>query len=105
VGLKDVIALTGAGDLFPWALAAALLGWLILTLVLWRNGFGDLFERFVRPRWSARQRLATAFMIPLRAVLLMLAAGIASVGTTLGTVAGITAIMAVVKQGAQALGG
>ena len=105
VGLKDVIELSGAGEFFPWALAAALAGWLILTLILWRNGFGDLFERFARPGWSASQRLGTVFMIPLRALLLSLAAGFASVATTLGLVAGITAILTATKLGAQFLAG
>ena len=105
MGLKDLIVLTGAGEFFPWALAAAVLGWVILTLILWRNGFDDLLERFTRPHWNASQRLGTVFMIPLRATLLALAAGFASAAATLGLVAGITAIMTAAKLGAQMLGG
>ncbi len=52
--------------------------WLLITVALWRGGFRDLVERMTRPRWSAREKLHAAAMIPVRALMLAMVAAIAA---------------------------
>lgn len=67
--------------LSPYAAAAI---WLLVTVSLWRNGFTDLTERLTRPRWAGAERARAVMMMPLRALMLTLAAGIGAAMTTIG---------------------
>lgn len=79
--------------------------WLVVTALLWKNGFNDLFERFTRPRWSFTQRIATLAMIPWRAAMLALAAGLGAALTTLGLLVNIAVILNLIRAGKMLLAG
>ena len=88
--------------------AAPLVGgamWILIIALLFKGGFNDLFERFTRSRWTAAQRLATAAMIPWRAVMLMLAAGLGAALTTLGLLINIGVILNLLRAGKILLSG
>lgn len=82
--LTELLAVPGMGTLLEFAPIFGGALWVLLTTLLWRDGFNDLAERLVRPRWSGAERLQALAMMPLRAVLLMGVAGLGAFMTTLG---------------------
>lgn len=84
VEFEELLSAPGMGVLIDFAPIFGGAMWLVLTLILWRGGFNDLVEQMTRPRWSGADRLRAATMLPLRALSLALAAGFASLATTLG---------------------
>ena len=50
VDIEQLLEMPGYADLLRIAPVIRVAVWILLTAVLWRNGFGDLFERFTRPR-------------------------------------------------------
>mgnify|MGYP003638032692 CR=1 FL=1 len=104
----DVMDLLDSKGLAPLVELAPLVGitmWILITVLLWKNGFDDLFERFTRPRWTLSQRLATLAMIPGRAVMLMFSAGLGAAVTTLGILINIGVVMNLVRAGKTLLAG
>ena len=81
---EDLLSAPGMGVLIQLAPIFGGAMWLVLTLILWRGGFNDLLEQVTRPRWSGSDRARALAMIPLRAVMLVFAAGLASLATTVG---------------------
>ena len=99
VDIEQLLEVPGLAGLLKVAPVIGVAVWILLTAVLWRNGFGDLFERFTRPRWNSAQRAATLLMIPGRALLLMLAAGLGAALTTLGLLINLGVILNLVGAG------
>lgn len=79
--------------------------WIWLTVLLWRDGFNDLFERLSRPRWQGAERARSAVMIPLRAIMLTGVAGLAAGFTTLGLVFNIGVVLNIVNAARNGLSG
>ena len=71
--------------------------WLFITVSLWRGGFTDLVEKITRPRWAGRERARALAMLPVRAVLLMLVAGLGTLMTMLGLMFNVAVILNVVE--------
>lgn len=67
--------------------------WLLITVCLWRGGFRDLIERMTRPRWSAREKLHAAMMLPVRALVLAGVAAFAAVMSLLGLMFNVAVIL------------
>ncbi|WP_417489776.1 hypothetical protein [Maricaulis sp.] len=105
VDIQELLELPDVAGLLAVAPVIGIAAWLLLTAVLWRNGFDDLFERFARPRWSLTQRVATVLMIPGRALLLALAAGLGAGLTTLGLLINIGVILNLLRAGKLLLAG
>lgn len=82
--LEDLLAVPGMGTLIDFAPLFGGVLWLLLTVLLWRDGFNDLFEQLTRPRWKGAARAHALAMIPLRALLLSGVAALGSAMTTLG---------------------
>ncbi|SDM80819.1 hypothetical protein SAMN04488568_12317 [Maricaulis salignorans] len=102
---QELLELPDIAGLLAVAPVIGIAAWILLTAVLWRNGFGDLFERFIRPRWSMTQRAATLLMIPGRALLLTLVAGLGAGLTTLGLLINLGVILNLVRAGKLLLAG
>lgn len=104
----DVMDLLDSKGITPLVELAPLVGitmWILITALLWKNGFDDLFERFTRPRWTLPQRLATLALIPGRALMLMLAAALGAAVTTVGILINIGVVMNLVRAGKVLLAG
>jgi len=84
VEFEELLSAPGMGALIEFAPIFGGAMWLVLTLILWRGGFNDLVEQMTRPRWSGADRMRALTMLPLRALSLVLAAGLASLATTVG---------------------
>jgi len=84
VEFEDLLSAPGMGVLIDLAPIFGGGMWLLLTLILWRGGFNDLWEQMTRPRWTGADRARAMAMIPLRALMLIFAAGLASLATTVG---------------------
>ncbi|WP_339741016.1 hypothetical protein [uncultured Maricaulis sp.] len=93
VDIQQLLEMPGIAGLLELAPVVGGAIWALLTALLWRNGFGDLFERFTRSRWSTAQRAATVLMIPGRALLLTLAAGLGAGLTTLGLLINLAVLL------------
>lgn len=105
VDVMELLAAPGMATLLKLAPLAGGAAWLVVTALLWKDGFNDLFERFTRPRWSFSQRLATLAMIPWRAVMLSLAAALGAALTTLGLLVNIAIILNLIRAGKILLAG
>ena len=81
---EELLAAPGMGVLIEFAPFFGGIMWIVVTLILWRGGFDDLIEQMTRPRWSGAERLRAFAMLPLRALMLSLAAAFASLATTVG---------------------
>ena len=81
---EDLLSAPGMGVLIDLSPVFGGGMWLVLTLILWRGGFNDLWEQMTRPRWAGAARARALAMFPLRALMLVLAAGLASLATTVG---------------------
>lgn len=81
--LEDLLAVPGMSTLLEFAPLFGGALWLLLTVILWRDGFNDLFEQVTRPRWAGEARARAIAMIPLRALLL---SGVAALGATMTTI-------------------
>lgn len=103
--LMELLDAPGMAGLMEAAPLAGVTAWILITALLWKDGFDDLFERFTRPRWNAAQRLATLAMIPWRAVMLTLAAGLGAALTTLGLLINIGVVLNLVRVGKILLAG
>ena len=79
--------------------------WVWLTVLLWRDGFNDLYERMTRPRWKGPEKARSALMIPLRAVMLIALAGLAAGFTTVGLVFNIGVVLNIVNAARSGMGG
>ena len=101
----ELLAAPGMATLLKLAPLAGGAAWLVVTALLWKDGFNDLFERFTRPRWNFNQRLATLAMIPWRAVMLSLAAALGAALTTLGLLVNIAIILNLIRAGKILLAG
>ncbi|WP_417481858.1 hypothetical protein [Maricaulis sp.] len=104
----DVMELLDAPGMAPLLEAAPLLGlvlWVLLVALLWRDGFNDLAERFTRPGWTMTQRLATLLMIPVRGVMLAIAAALGAALTTLGLLINIGVVLNLLRAGKLLLAG
>ena len=91
--IDQLLAAPGMKLLLELAPIAGVAMWVLITALLWKDGFDDLFERFTRPRWSTAQRLGTVVMIPGRAIMLTLAAALGGTVTTLGLLINIAVIL------------
>jgi hypothetical protein len=60
------------------------LSWIWLTVLLWRGGFTDLFERLRGRARSGGSRINALTMIPFRALMLTAAAGLGAAATVFG---------------------
>jgi len=79
--------------------------WLVLTTLLWRDGFNDLVEKAMRPVWKGKQRAQAMIMIPMRAIMLTLAAAIGAGMTTLGLLFNLAIILNIANAAGLFIGG
>ena len=79
--------------------------WLLLTTLLWKDGFNDLFEKLTRPRWKGNQRAQAAIMVPVRALMLTLAAALGAGVTTLGLLFNLAIILNIANAAGLLIGG
>lgn len=90
---EDLLAVPGMSTLISFAPLFAGALWLLLIVILWKDGFNDLFERLTRPRWAGSARLHALAMIPLRALMLAGVAGLGSAMTTIGIMFNIAILL------------
>lgn len=97
--IKQLLDAPGMAPLVELAPLLAITLWVLITALLWKDGFNDLLERFTEPRWSLAQRAGTLAMIPWRAVMLSAAAAIGGALTTLGLLLNLAVILNAVRAG------
>jgi hypothetical protein len=93
VELEELLAVPGMGVLQDLAPVFAGTLWVWLTVMLWRDGFNDLIEQLIRPRWKGTARSQALIMLPARALLLSLAAALGAVATSLGILINIAVLL------------
>lgn len=91
--LEDLLAVPGIGTLLEFAPIFGVTLWLLLTVILWKDGFNDLGERLVRPQWAGAARIQALAMIPLRALMLAGAAALGAAMTTIGLAFNIAVLL------------
>lgn len=102
---EELISAPGMGQVLRVAPIFGGVLWVWLTVLLWRDGFNDLIERLTRPRWKGPERARSVLMLPLRALMLAGAAGLAAGFTTLGLVFNLGVILNIVNATRTGMGG
>jgi hypothetical protein len=104
VEFEELLNVPGMGMLLRGAPVFGGALWLWLLFLLWKDGFGDLYQQLTRPPWKGTNRTHTAIMIPLRALMLAGAAALGAAMTTLGLLFNIAVILNIVNAASGLLG-
>ena len=95
--IRALLDLPGMGLAITVGPVVWLVIWLFLSVCLWRGGFIYLVEKLTRPRWAGAERARAVMLMPVRAVMLTLAAALAATITTVGLAFNLAIVISVIE--------